>query len=268
MTGELFRQWMHQVNNLMVHQQRHILMFVDNCSAHPDIQMSNIKLVFLPPNTTSRLQPCDAGIIKAVKGNYRKRLLRHLLLKMNEVSSVTDLVKEVTVLDAILWMRNAWDATSPTTIQKCFAKCGFNTNTTSAVDSSQDEDDTSDLNPVLAGMTWEDFVDADADVATSNTADDNWEQDLIEAARGRKTNTQTPETDSDSDCDQAEERPAVISHETALEYLSALQTYALHHSDSDMVDRLSKTMDHCVRRRMLNLPTLRQRTISDFFSTH
>ena len=32
-------------------------MFVDNCSAHPDVQLSHVKLVFLPLNTTSKLQP-------------------------------------------------------------------------------------------------------------------------------------------------------------------------------------------------------------------
>ncbi|KAI0242354.1 hypothetical protein LSAT2_013946 [Lamellibrachia satsuma] len=48
------------VTGKMKGQKRNILMFVDNCGAHPDVKLSNIKLVFLPPNTTSRLQPCDA----------------------------------------------------------------------------------------------------------------------------------------------------------------------------------------------------------------
>ena len=29
------------------------------------------------------------------------------------------------ILDAILWLKNAWDAVDPTTIEKCFAKCVF-----------------------------------------------------------------------------------------------------------------------------------------------
>ena len=49
-------------------------MFIDNCPAHPHVSYSNVKLVFRPPNTTSKLQPCDAGIIKAAKANYRKKL--------------------------------------------------------------------------------------------------------------------------------------------------------------------------------------------------
>ena len=83
MTSELFKDWLEHLNSKMLAQGRNILMFVDNCSAHPDMQLSNMKLVFLPPNTTSRLQPCDAGIIATLKGLYRKRLLRHVLAEMD-----------------------------------------------------------------------------------------------------------------------------------------------------------------------------------------
>ena len=111
----------------MQFEQRHIMMFVDNCSAHPDIQLSHVKLVFLPPNTTSRLQPCDAGIIQAVKMQYRKQLLRHVLRKMenDETGTASALSKSVTVLDAIMWLKVAWDALKASTVTKCFIKCGF-----------------------------------------------------------------------------------------------------------------------------------------------
>ena len=36
-----------------------ILYFLYNCTAHPEVTRSSI----LPPNTTSKLQPCDARII-------------------------------------------------------------------------------------------------------------------------------------------------------------------------------------------------------------
>ena len=71
--------WVTSINNKMKIQKRKILLLIDNCPAHPPVTASNVKLVFLPPNTTSRLQPCDAGIIRAFKAHYRKRLLRHVL---------------------------------------------------------------------------------------------------------------------------------------------------------------------------------------------
>ena len=127
MTSTIFTAWLNRINNQMRFQQRRILMFVDNCSAHPDVQLSHVKLVFLPPNTTSKLQPCDAGIIQTVKMLYRKRLLRHVLREMedDETGTASALAKSVTILDAIIWLKFAWDALQASTISKCFAKCGF-----------------------------------------------------------------------------------------------------------------------------------------------
>jgi hypothetical protein len=55
-------------------------MFIDNCKAHPvNLSFSNIKIIFLPANTTSVLQPLDAGIIKCFKGYYRTHMARFLI---------------------------------------------------------------------------------------------------------------------------------------------------------------------------------------------
>ena len=39
----------------------------------------NIKIPFLPPNTTSVMQSLDAGIIKNMKHFYRKKILQNYL---------------------------------------------------------------------------------------------------------------------------------------------------------------------------------------------
>ena len=98
MTAELFQQWLKKLNSKMKREDCFILLLVDNCTAHPDVQFSNVKSVFLPPNTTSKLQPCDAGIIQATKVHYRKLLLRHVLFRMNEAACTSDLGKSVNVL--------------------------------------------------------------------------------------------------------------------------------------------------------------------------
>ena len=48
MTTSIFTTWLNQLNNRMRFEHRRILMFVDNCAAHPDVQLSHAKLVFLP----------------------------------------------------------------------------------------------------------------------------------------------------------------------------------------------------------------------------
>ena len=37
----------------------------------PNISLTNIELVYLPPNTTAHLQPMDAGIIHSFKAKYK-----------------------------------------------------------------------------------------------------------------------------------------------------------------------------------------------------
>ena len=134
MTGEVFAGWMRRIDKQMRLQNRHTLLFLDNCGA-------------LPPNTTSRLQPMDAGIIQNMKMVYRKKLLRHILFLMNEASTASDIVKKVTVLDAILSLTTAWNSVSPETIHKCFRKCGYSDAIVDA--SSDDECDEEDLRPLL-----------------------------------------------------------------------------------------------------------------------
>ena len=56
-----------------------VLLVLDNASPNPETlqgNLKNIKLVFIPKNTTSQLQLCDAGVIRNFKVKYRKQLLK------------------------------------------------------------------------------------------------------------------------------------------------------------------------------------------------
>ncbi|GFX45142.1 tigger transposable element-derived protein 6 [Trichonephila clavipes] len=62
MTTELFNEWLVQLNSDMKREKRHILLFLDNCTVHNNAPpLSNVKLQFFPPNSTSKLQPLDQG---------------------------------------------------------------------------------------------------------------------------------------------------------------------------------------------------------------
>ena len=62
----------------MEQQNRQVLLILDNVPCHPSIELSNVDLLFLTPNTTAAAQPLDAGIIKCLKLKYRQALLNHL----------------------------------------------------------------------------------------------------------------------------------------------------------------------------------------------
>ena len=82
MVSDIFSSWPVKLDKKFQHEHRRVAMVVDNCPAHPNIQatLKTVKLVFLPPNTTSKLQPCDQGIIQNLKVHYRKYLLLKLIV--------------------------------------------------------------------------------------------------------------------------------------------------------------------------------------------
>ena len=64
MISLLFEEWITRWDSALGNQSRKILLLVDNCTAHPALDtLKNIRLEFLPPNTTSLIQPMDQGII-------------------------------------------------------------------------------------------------------------------------------------------------------------------------------------------------------------
>ena len=79
--------------------------------------------MFLPPNTTAVLQPLDQGLLEAMKRRYKKYLLRHIILE-NSTSSLTvpDILKGLTIRDAVYWISQAWEEVSPITIKKSWKK--------------------------------------------------------------------------------------------------------------------------------------------------
>lgn len=123
MTSETFTSILSKFNKKLIKEERKVLLFLDNCSCHSEnLSFSNIKIVFLPKNSTSVLQPCDAGIIKCIKGQYRTQLVKHLIAYLdNEKNSVP----AINLLDAIYMLSASWRKITDNTIKNCFIKCGF-----------------------------------------------------------------------------------------------------------------------------------------------
>jgi len=147
MTTEIFGQIMSKLNEKFAREKRNVLIFVDQFVCHRGSDnYSNIKITFLPTNTTSELQPCDAGIIRWLKQDYRKSLMRKLLSLMKSNKNVK--LKDITLLNAIFMLNSALIKLKPSCIINCFKKCGFNSNTTSIDISDDDEPDDINWNEV------------------------------------------------------------------------------------------------------------------------
>ena len=109
-------------------ENRNVLLFLDNAPVHLENlvgKYSNIKIAFLPKKTTSRLPPLDAGIMKNVKVKYRKKLLRHVIARISNDCSASDIAKEIDIVQAITWVAAAWKEVSETNFKNCFVKCSI-----------------------------------------------------------------------------------------------------------------------------------------------
>jgi hypothetical protein len=76
MTGALWLDYLKWFDSQLTEDS---ILLADNCPAHIEdtaVSYKHLRVFYLPPNTTSHLQPLDAGIIKVFKAHYRKLLIK------------------------------------------------------------------------------------------------------------------------------------------------------------------------------------------------
>ena len=108
------------------------LLLLDNAPSHPSTQLpksqdGNIKCVFLPPNTTSLIQPMDQGVLESTKRRYRKELLKKLLLADTSSEDDPELTiiefwKKLNIKDAMFMIAKAWNDIPEYTIRASWNK--------------------------------------------------------------------------------------------------------------------------------------------------
>ena len=116
----------------MKRRNRKVVLLLDNASAHKSYTMaeySNVEFVFMPANTTTLVQPMDAGIIANIKQLYRKVVIHKLLDFMeapeNKNNSYEDMKKLIDIRKAIFWLAMVWETVKSKTIANCFSHVGF-----------------------------------------------------------------------------------------------------------------------------------------------
>ena len=112
---------------------------MNNPGHFPSFERNNIKVVFFPPNCSSWKQPCDMGIIAALKKRYKYLYLKVILdfyeldeyLKARKKKRAKRLLRGAAgvaygnpaqMLDAAQYIKLAWDAISNAKIKNAFNK--------------------------------------------------------------------------------------------------------------------------------------------------
>ena len=107
MSGELFEDWVHELDQKFAVSKRKIALIIDNCTAHPYVENLNwVELIFLSPNTTSHKQPVDQGIIRALKAKYQSLAVRKLILALEKKEPIP----KFAILSVMHMLKKAWDA--------------------------------------------------------------------------------------------------------------------------------------------------------------
>ncbi|CAG8760019.1 20174_t:CDS:2, partial [Rhizophagus irregularis] len=116
----------------------------------PNIKLTNIKLIYLPPNTTAHLQPMDAGIIHSFKSKYKQEFCKHLIQQFD--NGIDQKRNKLNIKEAINYIAEAWEDVTPTTIQNCWKKTGILPASDFLVDDSNMQDFEIDESDELDGI--------------------------------------------------------------------------------------------------------------------
>ncbi|GBM81902.1 Tigger transposable element-derived protein 6 [Araneus ventricosus] len=178
-------------------------LLIDNCPAHSKDcgeKLKNVKVISFPPNCAPKLQPLDLGIIKNLKINYRKRILKEMISAIEKNETVQE---NFDLRKAIAELYKVWkfDVTAKT-IRNCFKKRGFS-NQTDDIDSKDEDAILADLKEkwktvegngrIIDDVTLSDFSEADAELLTASYGTDE------EILNSLMDNNKGPEGDSDSE---------------------------------------------------------------------
>jgi hypothetical protein len=106
MTGSLIEDWFFncfipEVESYLkkINLDFKVLLLLDNALRHP----KNVKVIFLPPNTTSLIQPIDQGIIATFKAHYIRRTFQSIFEKLHAdpALTLTMVWKSFTILNCV-----------------------------------------------------------------------------------------------------------------------------------------------------------------------
>ena len=232
------------------------------------MELGNVDLVFLPPNTTSHTQPMDSGIIRNLKLYYRHSLaLRRLEAAEEDTPSFT-----WNFLDAVVALKSAWKRVKVQTVANCFKKAGLIVNqveeaTTSAENSEPTEEVS--LRNIWDGLRqiygdcvpsdMNDYLAVDDSIETSPHLND---EQIVQVVVDPVVEGEIGNEEEESETQATVEKEPIPKLSDAYAAMRTLQRYRLSSSCPGMEDCVFKIegllMDQSVK-------CTRQSKITDFF---
>lgn len=261
MTTGLFEEWVSDFNRRMSREGRQVVLLLDSAPPHHprDPNLSNVRLVFLPSDAPSCLQPLNQGIVQAVKLHYRRRLLQHVIVKAESDPDPQAVCRSVDEHLAVTWIQAAVRDVKVSTVQKCFKRTGIpalpldRLGAGPPADLMKDDDDDTPLVELAADlaellrqttsalnlpepMSAEEYAAVDDSCPAHDTLDDGWESRLIEEAVAAPAE---PEPDSDAEVQSVPSKK--LTDVEAENMLETLGVHFLQNNYSQTLDLLMMT---------------------------
>jgi len=191
----------------MAAKNRKILLLLDNAPSHiHSIELVYVQIEMLPPNTTSHIQPLDAGIIKNFKLQYKSKLMQHYVREVDTKGSF----QRIDLKQAIYFVKDAWTMVKEQTIANCFGHTGIMPSVQATQPPEQDfqQDALSELVRVAAignPLALDEYLNLPEENVTEEPLTD---EDIIRLVQGDSVSSE--DQDNNDDDDDCSEGPPVI----------------------------------------------------------
>jgi hypothetical protein len=84
MTASITEDYLSSRDRQLNKKKEKIALVLDNCPAHPKLNLENNESTFLPPDTTLHIQPLDQGITKTFKTFYRSDMRQRIIQSFDD----------------------------------------------------------------------------------------------------------------------------------------------------------------------------------------
>ena len=188
MTTLIFRDWLKKFNRRMRLERRQVILLIDNATSHSseNLNLTNVTVKYLPPNTTAHIQPIDAGIIRTFKSYYRNLLIRHFLQCIEDNEEQTISLKQ-----AITNVKEAWTSVKQSTIENCWRHVKIlPSDETADIDNDPSDDlPLSELRRLLSQLPTKDRMEANDYInvdSSAETGDSLSDRSILQLVHKRK----------------------------------------------------------------------------------
>ncbi|XP_026734594.1 tigger transposable element-derived protein 4-like [Trichoplusia ni] len=119
-TTQMFEEYVKYWNRELQLKDRKAILVLDRATIHSKLQLSHLKLVFVPWKASNGLIPMKNGVSAKFRDEFRR-----LILEEKAMNVLRGVDRNITCLEALNMLDKAWERTPPDAITKSFLDTGY-----------------------------------------------------------------------------------------------------------------------------------------------